>query len=106
VSVDGFEYDEATLHDLAKQWNDLANEFKADQTQARNIATARGPGLEYASGGNADKIQTSGRALYDTLVAREQYCRTMAARFETALGKYASAEDTHTRDIKQTGGSL
>ncbi len=106
VSFGGFQYDEATLRQLAKDWNDLANDFKADQTQARNIATTRGPGLEYASSGNADQVQASGRALYDTLIAREQYCRAMAARFEAALRRYARAEDTHTTEINQTGGSL
>ncbi|WP_206790948.1 hypothetical protein [Amycolatopsis sp. MtRt-6] len=102
----GFKYDRATLEQLAKDWNDMANEFKLDQSRARTIATTSGPGLEYASGGNANQIQGSGRALYETLVAREDYCRAMATKFEAALGKYAKAEDNHSTEIKQTGGSL
>ncbi len=65
-----------------------------------------GPGIEYASAGNAEQIRTSGNALYETLTAREQYCRAMAAKLEAALGKYASAEDTAITETKQTGGSL
>ncbi|MFI5583966.1 hypothetical protein ACIA5G_02945 [Amycolatopsis sp. NPDC051758] len=102
----GFQYDEATLHELVREWNDLADEFRRDQEQAAALARAKGPGLEYASGDNAEKIQQSGSALLGTLAAREEYCRTMAGKFNAALGKYAQAEDGHTTEIKQTGGSL
>jgi hypothetical protein len=102
----GFEYDVETLRGLMKDWNDLANEFKLDQEQAVTLARVKGPGLEYASGGNAEMIQNSGHALLATLAAREEYCRDMAAKFDAALGKYARAEDNHTTEVKQTGGSL
>jgi hypothetical protein len=88
------------------EWNDLANEFRRDQEQAATITRTKGPGLEYASGGNAEKIQQSGHALLATLAAREEHCRNMARKFNTALGKYADAEGDHTTEIKQTGGSL
>jgi hypothetical protein len=87
-------------------WNDLANEFASDMNAARIIAMTEGPGLEYASGGNAELIRQSGSALTTTLQEREYFCRAMAERFQTALGKYAVAEDTHSTEIKQTGGSL
>ncbi|MEU0530334.1 hypothetical protein [Amycolatopsis tolypomycina] len=106
ASGPGFMYDQATLEQLAKDWNDMANEFKADQVQARNIALAEGPGLEYASGNNAIMIQGSGRALLATLEERERHCRGMAAKFQAALGKYAAAEGAHATDIKRSGGSL
>ncbi|MET8994993.1 hypothetical protein [Amycolatopsis sp. NPDC004169] len=89
-----------------REWNDLANEFKHDQEQAATLARVKGPGLEYASGGNAEKIQQSGEALLATLASREEFCRNMAAKFQAALGKYARAEDEHTTEITQTGGSL
>lgn len=106
ASGPGFKYDEATLRELMNDWNVMANEFKADQVQARNIALAEGPGLEYASGNNAIMIQDSGRALLATLEERERHCRDMAAKFQAALGKYATAEDTHATEIKRSGGSL
>lgn len=107
VSVDGFEYDEATLHDLAKQWSDLAGEFQDDLVQAQRIARAKGPGLEYASGGNAELVRASGDALSSTLKQRIQYCQDMSDKYVAALGKYATAEDRHATEIsKQAGGTL
>ncbi len=102
----GFEYDEETLRELMHEWNDLANEFEDDANMARAIATAEGPGLEYASGGNAELVRASGAALISTLQSRETYCRAMAAKFQTALRKYAATEDTHSTEISQAGGSL
>jgi hypothetical protein len=102
----GYQYDEATLRELMHDWNDLANEFKDDLNAARLIAITEGPGVEYASGRNAELIRQSGSALTTTLEEREAYCRAMAAKFQAALGKYASAEDSNSTEIKQTGGSL
>ncbi|MEV5714434.1 hypothetical protein AB0L41_11085 [Amycolatopsis mediterranei] len=102
----GFEYDEETLRELMHEWNDLANEFADDANAARVIATAEGPGLEYASGGNAELVRASGAALISTLQSRETYCRAMAARFQTALSKYATTEEAHSTEIHQAGGSL
>ncbi|WP_329052615.1 hypothetical protein OG738_08410 [Amycolatopsis sp. NBC_01488] len=102
----GFQYDEATLRELMHDWNDLANEFRNDQRRAEQLAQTRGPGLEYASNGNAEQIRNSGRALLETLNERERYCRTMAKKFETALGKYGEVETAHQAEIKQTGGTL
>jgi hypothetical protein len=102
----GFQYDEETVRELAREWNDLANEFKLDQEHALTLARVRGPGVEYASGGNAEKVQQSGSALLSTLAAREEYCRNMAAKYDAASEKYAQGEDRHTTEIKQTGGSL
>ncbi|UOX86706.1 hypothetical protein MUY14_33905 [Amycolatopsis sp. FBCC-B4732] len=102
----GFSYDEATLRELVREWNELANEFASDLNAARLIAITDGPGLEYASEGNAELIRQSGSALTTTLEEREAYCRAMAGKFQAALGKYATAEDTHSTSIKGTGGSL
>jgi hypothetical protein len=106
ASGPGFKYDRATLEQLKTDWNDMANEFAEDRLRADVIGRTEGPGLEYASGGNAELVRSSGKALLATLTEREQYCRTMANKFRTALGNYASAEDTHSTKIKQTGGSL
>ncbi|HEY3468459.1 MAG TPA: hypothetical protein VGL47_25250 [Amycolatopsis sp.] len=88
------------------EWNDLANEFQDDLISATAMQRVEGPGLEYASAGNAEQIKASADALHETLLAREQYCRAMAEKFKTALGKYANAEDVHTTEMKRTGGSL
>ncbi len=102
----GFAYDEATLHELVREWNELANEFARDQSYAAALQQAEGPGIEYASSGNAEKVRASGDSLHATLVAREEYCRSMAKKLQAALGKYAATEDTQVDNVNQTGGSL
>ncbi|MGW3993390.1 hypothetical protein ACWEF6_07885 [Amycolatopsis sp. NPDC004772] len=98
----GFAYDEETLHELVREWSDLANEFRADFAQAEALERAHGPGLEYASGNNAELIRASGKSLSETLRQRALYCDAMAARFVTALGSYASAEEAHAIEISRT----
>ncbi|MFK0251336.1 hypothetical protein ACIQUM_42120 [Amycolatopsis azurea] len=94
----GFKYDEATLHELVTEWNALANEYADDLDQARAIAVAQPPGKEYASGGNAETTQNSGAALEAALRHRIAYCKSMASKYVTALGKYATAED-HAKTV-------
>ncbi len=98
----GFQYDVETLRELVKEWRDLATEFRTDLAHAEALARAQGPGLEYASGGNAELIRSSGESLYSTLEQRINYCETMANKYVTALGKYATAEDTHATEIGNT----
>ncbi len=97
----GFKYDEATLHDLVKEWNALAQEYTDDLDDARYVAKAQPPGQEYASGDNADITRQSGTALMKTLDQRIAYCRNMAAKYLAALGKYATTEDNTTAVINQ-----
>ncbi|WP_039795627.1 hypothetical protein [Amycolatopsis alba] len=97
----GFKYDEATLHELVKEWTDLAKEYVADLNDARRIAKAQPPGQEYASGDNAGVTRQSGSALMETLDQRITYCQNMAAKYIAALGKYATAEDHAVTVINQ-----
>lgn len=99
ASGGGFAYDETTLHELVREWRDLAREFRADMVHAEKLKRAQGPGLEYASGGNAELIRASGEALHETLNQRARYCDAMAAKFVAALGRYATAEETHAAEI-------
>lgn len=102
AGVGGFEYDEATLHELVEEWRDLAREFRADVAQAETLGRAQGPGLEYASTGNAELVRASGKALTETLLQRARYCEAMADKFVAALGKYANAEESHATEIGNT----
>jgi hypothetical protein len=97
----GFKYDEATLHELVKEWTDLAKEYATDRNEARMIAIAMPPGREYASEGNAEVTRESGEALLDALDKRRAYCENMADKYRTALGKYATAEDGATSAINR-----
>ncbi|ANN20908.1 hypothetical protein SD37_38535 [Amycolatopsis orientalis] len=97
----GFKYDEATLHELANEWRDLALEYQVDLAEAGKVARALPPGLEYASANNAGTTQQSGTALEAALRQRISYCESMANKYVTALGKYATAEDHATAVIDQ-----
>ncbi|SEF31116.1 hypothetical protein SAMN05421837_105592 [Amycolatopsis pretoriensis] len=98
----GFQYDEATLHELVREWQELADEFRADFAQAEALVRAKGPGLEYASGNNAELIRASGKSLSSTLQERARYCESMVAKYVAALGKYAAAEEAHVTEIGNT----
>jgi hypothetical protein len=102
ASGSGFEYDEATLHELVKEWRTLAGEFRTDIAHAEVIARTQGPGLEYASDGNAELVRASGQSLSETLEQRARYCEAMADRYATALGKYATAEEVHATEVGNT----
>ncbi|WET80167.1 hypothetical protein P3102_02630 [Amycolatopsis sp. QT-25] len=97
----GFEYDAATLHELAREWSDLAKEYKSDLHQADYLAKTKPPGAEYASGNNADLTQQSGAALMDALNQRIAYCEDMARKYLTALGKYATTDDHAATVVNQ-----
>ncbi|MEV6905693.1 hypothetical protein [Amycolatopsis sp. NPDC051071] len=97
----GFKYDEATLHELVKEWRDLAQEYRNDIVDAGHIAKAQPPGAEYASGDNAQLVRSSGEALITALRERVAYCETMADKYVVALGRYATAEERATEDINQ-----
>ncbi|WP_037308488.1 hypothetical protein [Amycolatopsis orientalis] len=97
----GFKYDEATLHELVKEWRELAQEYTDDLDQAEYIAKVKPPGREYASGDNATITRLSGQALVEALGQRVAYCKSMADKYVAALGKYATAEDHTTSVINQ-----
>ncbi|MFD5092682.1 hypothetical protein ACFWMR_18900 [Amycolatopsis thailandensis] len=97
----GFKYDEATLHELADEWIDLAKEYRADLVDAEFIAKVEPPGQEFASGDNALVTRRSGQALVDALNQRITYCNNMAAKYVAALGKYASADEQAKTVINQ-----
>ncbi|GAA4539788.1 hypothetical protein [Amycolatopsis samaneae] len=106
-SAPGFKYDEATLHSLVKDWTDLANEFQEDVRNLEfQLLKVKGPGNEYASAGHADRVNDSIKALMETHKDREKYCRAMTEKYVTALGKYATAEETGSHEVKQASGGI
>ncbi|MEU9690965.1 hypothetical protein [Amycolatopsis japonica] len=102
----GFAYDEATLHELVTEWTDLSREYRNDLHEAQVIAVAQPPGLEYASGDNAEITRKSGEALVQALTERIAYCEKMATKYVTALGKYATAEEQAKITIDQQSESI
>ncbi|WP_020663321.1 hypothetical protein [Amycolatopsis benzoatilytica] len=99
-------YDKQTLKEIADEFEALADLFLEDQVYAKIIARTQAPGHDYASKNNAETIRNSGTALLTSLTQQEKYCREQAKKYRKALGTYNAAEDTHSQDVKNAGGSL
>jgi hypothetical protein len=106
VKGPGFAFTQEQLQSLTTKWEDLADGFKDGQRKTRLIAEAEGPGAEYASGDNAQLVRESGDALWETLVARERFCRDQAEKFRAASDAYATAEDDATADVAKQEGKF
>jgi len=104
VTGGGYEFDKAALKEIADEFDALASLYESSIQDAQVIARTEPPGLDFASGGNAQVFRSSGEALVKSLQARSEYCRNQAEKFRAALGKYAAADDNHAADVKNAGG--
>ena len=103
----GYSFSPDLLVSISKKWDDLADTFDSGLEDAQTIADTQGPGSEYASGGNAEKVRGTGEALKATLVARRDYCKAQAEKFRAAAGSYGEAEAQAGEDLEQQqDGSL
>ncbi|WP_409185134.1 hypothetical protein F9C11_13095 [Amycolatopsis sp. VS8301801F10] len=103
---DGYSYDRATLEELAKLYESLADKYRLDRAHAEVIARTKPPGLDSASGENAAIFRDSGNFLLGSLVQCESYCREQVEKYRKALRKYTSAEEENSADLGKTGGNL
>ncbi|MGV9298848.1 hypothetical protein [Amycolatopsis sp. NPDC003676] len=103
---DGYSYDRATLEELSKLYESLADKYRNDQDRAVIIARTQPPGLDFSSTDNAAIFRSSGEVLRGSLEQCQRYCRDQAAKFRAALKKYTDAEEKHSAEIHQAGGSL
>ncbi|MET9261590.1 hypothetical protein [Amycolatopsis sp. NPDC004079] len=103
---DGYAYDQGTLEELARLYDHLGENYRLDRTRAQLMAQTQAPGLDFSSVDNAALFRSSGRALLDSLIQCEQFCRSQAAKYRDTLRRYTSAEDSHSSEIHNTGGSL
>ncbi|WP_245992366.1 hypothetical protein [Prauserella muralis] len=99
----GYAFTPDQLHTIAGEWETLAERYKAAKRTAQQIALVEGPGAEYASINNAEKIRASGLALMQALDERANYCETMAGKFRTALSSYSRAEGDAAAEVKARG---
>ncbi|MFF0148934.1 hypothetical protein ATK36_2183 [Amycolatopsis sulphurea] len=106
ITGEGYSLDPAGLEHVAKEFEALAEEIELGVWQAQTIAQTASPGLDYASGNNAEVFRNSGDALIASLQDRVRYCHDQAAKFRAAMGAYKVAEDAHSTDVKKVGGSL
>ncbi|WP_134667065.1 MULTISPECIES: hypothetical protein [Amycolatopsis] len=103
---DGYSYDKATLHEIATEFENLADAYKMDQLSIDIISRTQPPGLDRSSDENATTFGRSGIALLNSLRQCEKYCRDQAAKYRAALDRYGVTEDAHSTDLHRTGGSL
>ena len=106
VTHQGYSLDPDGLNHMAKEFDALAAVFRLGIEDARVIARTDPPGLDYASGNNAETFRNSGGELVKSLEDRVQYCKVQAAKFRKAAGAYAEAEDTHSTEMNKLGGHL
>ncbi|MFF0147197.1 PE family protein [Amycolatopsis sulphurea] len=102
----GYSCDRGLLERVASEFESLAKEFDHDIDDAATIARTQPPGRDFVSGGNAEVFRRSGEALVESLRQRARYCRVQAAKFQVALGVYATVEDAYAAEVKRAGGSL
>ncbi|MGW7534176.1 hypothetical protein [Amycolatopsis sp. NPDC054798] len=103
---DGYSYDGATLKEIARLYESLADKYHIDQNHAIIIARTQPPGLDFSSADNAAVFQSSGEVLRRSLEQCERYCRDQAAKYRAALKKYTDTESTHSAEIGKARGSL
>jgi hypothetical protein len=102
----GFAFTQEQLQSLSTKWEDLADGYRDGLVSAQVIASAEGPGAEYASGDNAQLVRGSGDALWETLKARERFCRDQAEKYRAASGAYAATDDDATADVTKQEGKF
>lgn len=102
----GYAFTREQLTSIARKWDALADRFERCERYALVMVEVEGPGAEYASINNADKIRESGVALTETLHRRVSYCRSMAEKFRSALTSYDGAEGDTTTTVHRSTGSL
>ena len=98
-----FEYDEGTLRGLVKDWMDLAYHYTDSIDRSGYMAQVTGPGLDLASGAQAEAANTSGQSYLDYLRQNEAYCTDQAQLFQNALDDYLGVEHSNVTEINKSG---
>ncbi|PXY32781.1 hypothetical protein BAY60_07065 [Prauserella muralis] len=100
----GYAFTPDQLHTIAGEWETLAERYAQAKVKAQIIAYAEGPGADYASINNAEKVSASGTELLAALDERVRYCEQMAQKFRAAFGAYLAAEDNVRAEVLDRGG--
>ncbi|PXY32775.1 hypothetical protein BAY60_06880 [Prauserella muralis] len=102
----GYAFTPEQLTSIATEWDELADKFESCERYALVLIEVEGPGAEYASINNAEKINESGVALLEALHQRVAYCRSMAQKFRDTLGAYGNAEGDAAAAVPKSTGTL
>lgn len=98
-----FEYDEDDLRALVKKWMDLADNYQSSLDGTGAMTSVTGPGLEFASEGQANAANASGNAYREHLRVSLEYCVDQAQKCQDALDSYLGVEHHNVRKMLDAG---
>ena len=103
ITTGTFAYDEDELRQLVTRWLDLAESYQTSVSATAPMTSVSGPGLEFASEGQANAANASGNAYREHLRTSFEYCVGQAQRCQDALDEYLGVERRNVRDILDSG---
>ena len=87
-----FAYDEDDLRLLVTRWLDLAESYQTSMAATHPMTSVSGPGLEFASDGQANAANASGNAYREHLRTSYEYCVDQAQKCQDTLDDYLGVE--------------
>jgi hypothetical protein len=99
----GYEFDPEKIDDVIRQWQDLQTDLKADEMDARMMASVKAPGKEFASGDFAKSANPSGKAFLEQNARMQDYVKKYVDALLDAKKKIQTKEADVRADINQTG---
>jgi hypothetical protein len=101
VSRDGFAIEPTQLEKFAKQWDDLADDYRENSTYTSILRQVAPPGREYASENITELIRASIGALTQAFASHHNYCQKEAEKYRKAINEYTAKESSHKTAIAQ-----
>jgi hypothetical protein len=99
----GYEFDPEKIDDVIRQWQDLQSDLKADEMDARMMASVKAPGKEFASGDFAKSANPSGKAFLEQNARMQDYVKKYVDALLDAKKKIQTKEADVQSDINKTG---
>ncbi len=106
ITTGTYEFDEATMRGLVKEWLALADDYDTSFRDSEALTAVMGPGLDFASGSHVEAANASGAAYREYLQHNREYCREQAQLFQNALHDYLGIEHTNVTQIGDAGRPL
>jgi hypothetical protein len=103
IANGSFEFDEGAIRGMVTDWNDLAEHYSASLRGSAFMAQVDGPGLDFASEGQAKAANMSGRSYLEYLEQNRDFCLQQAQQFQYALDDYLGVEHKNETEINKSG---
>ena len=100
-----FSYDEAIMRALIKKWLDVADRFH-NSANRLDIHDVSGPGLDFASAGQARATTMSAAAYHQYLTKNFEYCVRQAQLLQNTLDDYLGVEHHNVAEVFKTAGQV